>query len=64
MDRLLAAFIAGLFLGLMIIKHVGRKVVEVEVDRVGGNTGREGVEVSEAAHPHAELKFVSRVSDG
>ncbi len=60
MDRLLGAFIAGLFIGLMIIKHVKRKVIEVEVDRVGSNTGHEGVVVSEATHPHARIELVAR----
>jgi hypothetical protein len=41
MDRVLAAFIAGLFLGLMIIKHVKRKVIEVEVDKQNIGSGAE-----------------------
>ena len=62
MDRQLSAFIAGLFIGLMVVKHVRRKVIEVDV--VGGNTVREGEQVSEATHPRADLKFVSRAYAG
>jgi hypothetical protein len=60
MDRQLAAFICGLFIGLMVVKHVRRKVVEVEVDRVGSATERkrEGTEV-ENQYPRVLDKAVN-----
>jgi hypothetical protein len=33
LDNQLAAFICGLFIGLMVVKHTRRKVVEVDIER-------------------------------
>lgn len=39
-DRLLAAFFVGLFVGLMASAAKRKRIVELEVDRVGGATER------------------------
>ena len=55
MDRQLSAFIAGLFIGLMIIRHVGRKVVEVETERQGvASDGKS------TTTPAAKIELVAR----
>ena len=32
-DKQLAAFICGLFIGLMVVRRIGRKVIEVDVEK-------------------------------
>lgn len=56
--------ICGMILMVLLFGSPIRRKVDVEVVGDTGNMEREGEQVSEANHPHARVKIVSRANAG